>query len=426
MEKFRQIQQQEIDCNSTPDRGRKRQPKDLIKDVRTRWNSTFNLLERALELKRYLNRWIDHETSRGSKYETLERLRIHKSGWVQVEYLISLLRPFAQITLDLNNSTIPVINEAWEIYNTLFDHLDKYAEEALTYDSTLQFTKEVQNAIKMCKAKIEKYWLRTDKDRGLLYNLATILDPTKKLAYYCLPDWAEEWRDIYWTQFYNHWEANYKRIEDQSSISHESISQDISIHPFHKYRRAAGPPSTTSAGPLNEAQRYNFDPVLPGNTDILKYWKSQERVYPSITRMARDVLAIPIAEVGVERVFSIARSVIRSERGRLQAGTIAKLIITKYIIKREQQTLRSTPLYCRSLPLDMIGIPDLAEGVDGEESELEDLSDEASLYSSGPEDEDEDNMSDVSADGSDISSTNTDTPHETDARISKGKEILIL
>ena len=81
--------------------------------------------------------------------------------------------------------------------------------------------------------------------------------------------------------------------------------QDISIHLFHKYRRAAGPPSTISTKLLNKAQKYNFNFVLSGNTNILKYWKSQERVYPNITQIAWDILTIPITEVGVERIFNI-------------------------------------------------------------------------------------------------------------------------
>ena len=76
--------------------------------------------------------------------------------------------------------------------------------------------------------------------------------------------------------------------------------------------------------------------------------------------------------------------------------------------------------------MDIIRIPNLTKKIDSEELELKDLSNKVSLYSSNPEDEDKDNISNISADKSNISSTNTDTPYKIDTRISKGKEILIL
>jgi hypothetical protein len=41
--------------------------------------------------------------------------------------------------------------------------------------------------------------------------------------------------------------------------------------------------------------------------DVLTIWKHLEGEYPYIVAIARDILGIPSAGVGIERVFSIAR-----------------------------------------------------------------------------------------------------------------------
>ena len=46
--------------------------------------------------------------------------------------------------------------------------------------------------------------------------------------------------------------------------------------------------------------------------------------------MARDVLAVPISTVGVERLFNMARDIYHYRRSRLKADTISKLMIMKH------------------------------------------------------------------------------------------------
>ncbi len=50
---------------------------------------------------------------------------------------------------------------------------------------------------------------------------------------------------------------------------------------------------------------------------------------PSLAQMAKDILAIPVAGVGVERIFSIARQICSYQRNRLDAETIMQLMIVR-------------------------------------------------------------------------------------------------
>lgn len=54
-----------------------------------------------------------------------------------------------------------------------------------------------------------------------------------------------------------------------------------------------------------------------------------EATYPIVARMARDLLAIPLSGVGVERKFNVARDVCHYRRGHLKGKTIEEIMLLK-------------------------------------------------------------------------------------------------
>jgi hypothetical protein len=59
----------------------------------------------------------------------------------------------------------------------------------------------------------------------------------------------------------------------------------------------------------------------------LAVWKSLETQLPSLSAMARDLLCIPLAGVGVERVFNFARDMCGYRRGHLKPDTLRALLL---------------------------------------------------------------------------------------------------
>jgi hypothetical protein len=59
----------------------------------------------------------------------------------------------------------------------------------------------------------------------------------------------------------------------------------------------------------------------------LEVWKSLEYRLPGLAAMARDLLAIPMAGVGIERVFNYARDICHYRRGQLKPDTIRALML---------------------------------------------------------------------------------------------------
>jgi hypothetical protein len=71
--------------------------------------------------------------------------------------------------------------------------------------------------------------------------------------------------------------------------------------------------------------------------DLLKWWQDSASAYPRLAQVAKDILAIPLAQVGVERVFNSSRDVIGDRRHRLQATTLQKIMFLKDSIAQEDQ-----------------------------------------------------------------------------------------
>ncbi|EMD63973.1 hypothetical protein COCSADRAFT_50538, partial [Bipolaris sorokiniana ND90Pr] len=59
-------------------------------------------------------------------------------------------------------------------------------------------------------------------------------------------------------------------------------------------------------------------------------WRVNSSTYPHLAKVAKDILAVPIAQVGVERVFNIAKDTIGDRRHRLSAQTIQQIMVLKH------------------------------------------------------------------------------------------------
>jgi hypothetical protein len=83
----------------------------------------------------------------------------------------------------------------------------------------------------------------------------------------------------------------------------------------------------------NESVRLEFDhyiddEVLPRteNFDILTWWKSNGIKYPTLQKIARDILAIPVTTVASESAFSTSGRLLSPHRSRLHPKTIEALM----------------------------------------------------------------------------------------------------
>lgn len=173
------------------------EPKLLpIQDVRTRWNSTFLMLERAKKLQRVFNQYC-------STHQYVQ-FQLGQEEWRQVEYLLLVTKPFFHYTKILSKTQDVTVHSVFSIYKELFSHLDGVAE--LLERKTVPWKKRMLQALQAAKQKLSKYYGATDSESfGTVYAIATILCPSKKLRFFEGDNWKgknEKGEDINQIEIY--------------------------------------------------------------------------------------------------------------------------------------------------------------------------------------------------------------------------------
>jgi hypothetical protein len=82
--------------------------------------------------------------------------------WKKLRYLIILLRPFADYTSLIGNIKDATINHTWNIYNSLFDHLDMIQDQFRRKDlEKTPWISEFITAIDTGIEKLKEYYSKT-------------------------------------------------------------------------------------------------------------------------------------------------------------------------------------------------------------------------------------------------------------------------
>ncbi|KAI9778380.1 MAG: hypothetical protein M1816_004119 [Peltula sp. TS41687] len=229
MEKVRKIA---VHVNASPQRAEKferiQQPfklrLKLLQDVKTRWNSTLIMLIRFVRLEGPVTRWMEDEEDAADIID----LALEPEEWTQIKYIIQLTKPFALHGYTMGNSEFPTVQHVFVAYNALFDHLD--AETTRLNKKTKAWKRELLPAIQAAKDKLAQYYSQTDKEKGRIFNLATILNPVQKLRFYEQSNWEPSWKQRYQAEFEDHFKIFYERNIDGELIRplplHKSLSLD--------------------------------------------------------------------------------------------------------------------------------------------------------------------------------------------------------
>jgi hypothetical protein len=190
-------------------------------------------------------------------------------------------------------------------YNKLLNHIEKHGRLSAP-TPTATSVDSLHNACVAAYSKITKYYMTTSD----CYTIATVLDPRLKLDFYD----AEERQSIYdavqnvFLRDYNHQVAAISDYDDDDEIY---IKRGNKITPMELQTYCESDGHSMSG----RFSSYNAK-------DVLTWWKAHQGVYPNLSRMARDYLAIPGTSASSERLFSACKNLITKNRNSLQEDTI--------------------------------------------------------------------------------------------------------
>jgi hypothetical protein len=166
LESFKKLQEDDPDNDKLP--------VGMIQDVKTRWNSTILMLERACRLRKYIKVWVEDHPNKRACYPSLDE-------WKQIDYVICALNPFLNYTLLVSSSKGITIDKAWQIYNTLLAHIEGLRQNL--QKKRLPWKRSIYTALGKAEEKLRQYYNHTSEAEAV-YNIANILNPSMKLSIY--------------------------------------------------------------------------------------------------------------------------------------------------------------------------------------------------------------------------------------------------
>jgi len=145
-----------------------------IMDVKTRWNSTLEMLELAYPLQGFTRTWLQNP-----KYSEYRPLFTTQDEWTIVKYIMEALRPFPYWTLWMSKRHTVTVNHVNTVYNDTFDHM--YGVMWALAKQKTPWKEDLYFAVKLAQQKLSKYYAEVTPMTGMLRHSAHILDSFRKL-----------------------------------------------------------------------------------------------------------------------------------------------------------------------------------------------------------------------------------------------------
>ncbi|XP_025983800.1 zinc finger BED domain-containing protein RICESLEEPER 2-like [Glycine soja] len=312
----------------------------LVIDCPTRWNSTFNMLSNALKFKIAFASYKEREPY----YNYAPSLE----EWNQVVKVCKLLEVFNLATHVISDSEYLTANlylaEVWKVKQIL----DKEIEDEDLF---------MRKMVGPMKKKFDKYW----GECNMLMAIISVLDPRGKfhMVSICFPlTYSKEVIDENIKKVKSSFEELYDEYVglclEESTSSVVNLDDNISSSSQFNTSVVTGFDEIMSmlhekevVSPIkSELKDYLDEGIYVPNTNsfsALDWWRNNNMKYRILSKMAVDILAIPISTVASESTFIAGGRVIDEFRSKLNEESVEALIYGgdwfrhKYNVKKKSK-----------------------------------------------------------------------------------------
>ncbi|GBB89254.1 hypothetical protein RclHR1_15940003 [Rhizophagus clarus] len=192
-----------------------------ILDVKTRWNSTHNMLKRALKMREVLD-----TIARSDK--ELQNFELSEDEWNRIDEVMSVLMIFVHTTNVMSIVKYPMLSSVVPLYNYLIDELEDYCESQNN-------SSDIVIAVKAGIEKLERYYAKIDN--MTIYTVATVLDPRLKLGYYEDHKWKQNFIHFVKKTVMNIYNTKYRPPEYLEDGNSNSENNGFLNHIFGKLQK---------------------------------------------------------------------------------------------------------------------------------------------------------------------------------------------
>ncbi|QRV91329.1 hAT family dimerization protein [Ceratobasidium sp. AG-Ba] len=337
----------------------------LLRDSKTRWSSTYNMIERYLKLYPAVLRYTLDHPEMNITIASLRQCEVLRD----ILSVLSLLHSAQEL---LSAERTPTLALALPVYENLIQALRNRA---------IEFPM-LQHAIDCGVRKLDAYVAQT---RGTpAYALAMAINPCLKFR----------WIDEHWSRTQRNGarvdvreamlrvRQDIHRATGMSSIAPETSADRAARHQSNGYMRlltlsgkgrhgstqssslqqTSNPGSSTtphapwplpqphlSAGDLlsrhmlevdTELLRWEafdqYDEAVMGTVNLVDFWKAQRYNFPLLYQVAMDILPVQASSVSSERAFSSSKMTCTRERSTISAEHLEHLQVIKHSLHRRR------------------------------------------------------------------------------------------
>ena len=296
-------------------------------DVETRWNSTWEMLNGIISLRKPLEELLRrirdrHEGFCNFTIEPSSRLaeNIPPESWSAVQDFCNFLNPFKDATVLMSGSSYPTLGLAAPVFFTITQHVKKaiVAQTGFKSTHTIKFAKIVQSKLKEYEVKI--------KSQAVL--IAAALDPRVKNLLQKMEIEPEDVKKYIVQEYQQHYAERYSSFKARKSSTQDSQensnNNDSLMGSFMGILDDGdvdGSCEQDDESFENELNRWLSHSPMKANQssrDVCLWFKvNSANLFPRIGFMARDYLGITSTSVPSECAFSRSGTTISKRRARL-------------------------------------------------------------------------------------------------------------
>ena len=292
----------------------------LILDCKTRWNSTFMMLEVALPYRVVFERAKQVD----KQYEHLPS----DKEWEFAAEMVERLGLFYEITKLFSGTNYVTAN----VYFPRICEIKMKMRQWATCSNPI-----IKKLSEEMTTKFDKYWT----DIQDLMGMATLLDPRYKRhmltacfamlhgiepsSYECV-----ELVDALVARLHSLIEE-YEVEVDEYKPCEELISSMKAPAIMNIFNDIVAKQSPAAARLQGEIDMYLTDGLVPYTEvfSVLDWWKVAGTRYPTLRKVARDIFAIPVTTVASESAFSTSGRILSEHRSRLTPNMVEVLMCSQ-------------------------------------------------------------------------------------------------
>ncbi|KAL0821412.1 hypothetical protein ABMA28_004894 [Loxostege sticticalis] len=290
------------------------EPKRLIQSVDTRWNSTYYMLKRFVELEEAVRSIL------GFVDRSLPCLS--PEDWTLYNQLCQILRPFEEITNSMSGEKYITGSSVIIVTRCLKEACQKIIERT-------DLLPEASDTVHLLKAGLKDRFNMIEQSGT--FALTTFMDPRFKMQGFSDQNEATKTRERV-RKLVAALIAQNENPAAPTTVS-EDTGDDLSPWSiFDQMVAKSSAPGTPLSKAIKEVDMYLSDELLPRKDPAgklscpLEWWKKHQYVYPNLKKVFVAHCNIVATSVPCERMFSKTGLILNQRRTRLTTGKVEQIM----------------------------------------------------------------------------------------------------